>query len=92
MKTLQPAREVLSVFPAEKKTEIFAGQVRANRGLVVTLVGVFFIVMLLGLLLNVIQRAVDGGRVSVGIDEAVAYQPGQVVTTELSRGYLLQTK
>jgi len=92
MKTLQPAREVLSVFPAEKKTGVLAGQMRANRGLVVTLAGAFFIVVLLGLLLNIVQWAVDGGTVSVSSDEAVAYQPGQVVTTELSRGYLLQTK
>lgn len=90
MKTIQPGHEVLSVFGIPSKIQALAKK-DSNKGLIVSLVSAFLIVLIVGMLLSLAQKTFNKTETPVLAatkqQEAVAFQPGQFVTERLEKGY-----
>ena len=91
MKTIQPGHEVLSLFGMTSQKSALTDA--KNKSLVSTIVSAFLIVLILGAMLSLAQRALTQTKTtalaaSSGIEEAVAFVPGQFVTQKINQGYL----
>jgi len=73
-----------SVLSQEKIGQIF----RVKRGLIIAIVGAFFITSILITAMNSIYSAMNFSGSSSGIDEVVAYIPGSFVSNDIAQGYL----
>ena len=80
--------QVLSVFGITLNPKAL-GQKAIHHNLLVSVVSAFFVVLLLGLFLgSVVDRTVPISAAPVS-EAKTAFEPGQLVTKEISRGYLV---
>lgn len=90
MKTIQPIKEIISLFGFNFKSATLTQA--DGQKFVISLVGVFFITLILGLLLNLVQKTLTSSdataKIKVNKEEAAAYQPGQFVSRQIRQGYL----
>lgn len=69
--------------------QVKIGQIiRVKRGLIVAIVGAFFITSVLITAMNSIYYAFNPASTASGIDEMVAYIPGSFVSNNIAQGYL----
>ena len=92
MRTIQPGHDVISLFDVSSKTQALTKN-PATRGLIASIVGAFLIVAVLGFILNLVQKSLNSAAPAAASsilvsEEPVAYQPGQFVSLQLSRGYI----
>jgi len=84
-------QEVMSSFGFTSKNQALT-QSQSSKSLVVSIVSAFFIVLIVGMLLSFVQKAVNGQPAAatavVDGQEQVAFQPGQYIGQEITRGYI----
>ncbi|MBI3290726.1 hypothetical protein HYZ76_00420 [Candidatus Falkowbacteria bacterium] len=90
---IHPGHEVLSLFgistqALNKKTD--------NQRLIISLISAFFIVLAVSLILSFSSRLLASGQASAGAtastvpEQPAAFVPGQFITAEINRGYLVK--
>ena len=77
--------EVLSLFGVSLKQHASVSQ--NTRQVAVSLIGAFLVVIAAGFALNIASASIDAAA-RPQTNEPVAYQPGQYIKAELSRGYV----
>ena len=91
MQRIQPGHDVLSLFGIASQKQAL-NQKTDNHGLIVSLVSAFFIILAVSLILSVSTKIIgptSETSAAITIDqERVAFEPGQLVSKEISRGYL----
>jgi len=91
MQQVQPGHEVLSLFGIANKNQALGKKIASN-GLLVSLISAFFIILAVSLILGVATKILGPTSSSLAVnsiqEEIVAFEPGQSVSQEISRGYL----
>jgi len=91
MQSTHSENNLLSFFGITRKAQAL-NKSFANQSLAKSLVGAFFVVLSVSLILNIAVKTVGQPSSTVAattvIEEKVAYEPGNLVSDEISRGYL----
>jgi len=90
MQKIQPGHEVLSLLGMAQKNQALKNQIN-RRNLVISLIGAFFIILAVSLVLNLSTQALSRPSRSVAVvadlNEPAAFEPSQLVSQEITRGY-----
>ncbi len=90
MKIISQGHEVLSLFGLSSQQQALTKS--SNRGFIISIVSAFFIVFVLGLVLNFAPKLLNKTTSTVSAasyqQEAVAFLPGQFINQEINRGYI----
>lgn len=92
MPKVHPGHEVLSLFGIGHKSSVLNKV--ADHNLTAAMISAFFIVIISALLLGLSARTLPFASVQASTvkvtsgTEPVAYQPGQLVSNEITKGYL----
>ncbi|MBN1779375.1 MAG: hypothetical protein JW816_04120 [Candidatus Buchananbacteria bacterium] len=89
MTTTQFGSQLISIFSSAEKKLIRT----QDKRMIVSLLGAFFIVAIIGLSLSFFQKAINSQFSGVvlaqsAVEEPVAYLPGQFVSSQLQQGYI----
>lgn len=92
MKAVYPGHDVVSLFDTSSQTQALTRE-RTNRGLAMSLLSAFLVVLVLGLTLSVAQHFLSAGAKPVVSEttktsqaEPVAFQPSRAVSSHITAG------